>query len=306
MGLFGANNKKNAKKGQKKKKVPKGVVGAGFSKYPSGLRFDPEGRVVDHAAMVADPCGAKLGKSAYRGRDGIVTRHKKIDSFTSDNTAFLYVYYPAYNGIWTVSVADAETALPTPNWTTPGPGQAFLLNTAASQRCVGACVTYKYYGTELNRSGVIYTGNIPVSTLNGTNTIKDICALLQNTEKMPDGGEQKWIPTAIEEEYWLTGPTAPDNYADRNAIIVVGYGISNGIRMEITTTGIYEWLPDIGMGIAEPVSNNSEAVGGFEQLRILLSKLPGFEVMMGGGVLAKLAAEAAKVYGPSVAKRILG
>lgn len=227
-------------------------------------------RIGSHVRMVMDPCNAPLGPTAYRGADGFVSRTKRIDSIALNNTSpyGVYVYYPAYNGIWSGTVAS-NTASLTPSFVTPGPGQAFYLSTADSMRPVGACVQVAYQGTELGRNGMIYRAVLPVSALS-SGTFNDLKALCQRYHRIPDAvTETKWTPSPVDEEYWQVGATTPISTGDQNAIVVlVELGdTTTSITLNATTTLIAEWRPRYGTGLQTPNPNTPDPPAGLERVR---------------------------------------
>lgn len=252
----------------------------GNSRRP-GLLIEAQSRIGRHINMLLDPCQAVIGPTAYRGSDGFVNRFNVVSSITSSagtNTAWVMAFYPAYNGIWAGAVADALTPV-TPSWITPGPGQTFLNNTADSQRAVAACIKAEYAGTELNRQGVIYSGVLPVSALTGTTTLLQLQNLCQAVERTPDHMmEVKWVPTSIEETYWENGVGTPSDTGDRNAIIFIGSGFTQGIVHNFQTTLVAEWRPMWGQGFMQPTPNTPDAPAGLERVREVLSTMGNWYV----------------------------
>lgn len=254
-------------------------------------------RVEGHLRMVLDPCNAPLVPTAYRGSDGYLTRFNNVYSITTGNTstAFVFAFYPAYNGVWYGSLADAN-ATGTASWATPGPGQAFLLASAESQRAVSACVRAEYVGTELDRQGVIYTGVVPETALSSLSTFVQKQALLQKVIRTPDHTiETKWVPMSIEEEYWAPGPTAPGSSSDRNVIVLIGSGFGAGVQFNFQTTLIAEWRPKYGIGMQQPTPSTRDPPAGLERVRTALASL-GHWWVEGATTLAQAASVGARMY----------
>lgn len=223
--------------------------------------------------MLLDPCEAPLGLTAYRGSDGIVTRFRsQLSVNVAGSSAYVHAYYPAYNGVWSQSVADLNAAL-TPSYATPGPGQAFLLSTAESQRVVAACSRLAYTGTELNRQGMVYRGLLPEAALTGA-SINTLIPLLQSADRMPDRVlETKFVPNASEEEYWKTGVAAPEAAGDRNAIVTIVLGDPAALTpLAITSVLVAEWRPKFGVGMQVPSPNTADSPAGLERVRTALSR----------------------------------
>lgn len=226
-------------------------------------------RVYDHTNMVLDPCNAKIAPTAYRGMDGFVQRFARNQTVnTGTDQCFISIYYPQYNGIFTSNVPTGATVIPPVVFGTAGPGQSYLLTNSDAQRAVGACVDINYTGTELNRQGMLYMGSVKCSLFSAATTIDQLTTLLGHPQRVPDGKSSvKWIPSPIDEEYWLTGPTSPDNSGDRNAIVVIGTGFTSASPFQLVTTLIAEWQPNAGIGIASNNPNSHDTPGGLEHVR---------------------------------------
>lgn len=239
------------------------------------VQYDPFSRIARHTNMVFDPCNAALGPTAYRGQDGFVQRFAKTQTFTTTtDQCFVSIYYPAYNGSSTAVYALPSSPVGVVTYSTPGPGQAFLLANADSQRPIGACIEATYAGTELNRQGLLYMGSCKASLFKAATTTDAICALLGHATRVPDRTTSvKWIPSPVDEEYWTTGAAEPESAGDRNVIVIVGVGFTAPVSFTITTTLIAEWSPNAGLGIATPSPNTADAPGGIEHVRSNLARM---------------------------------
>lgn len=230
-------------------------------------------RVRSHVHMLADPCEAPLGLTAYRGSDGIVSRFRSQSNVNlAGSQAYVHVFYPAYNGVWAQAVADYNGVL-TPTYSSPGPGQAFLLSTAESQRAVAACTRFTYTGTELDRQGMVYRGLLPEAALTGA-SVNGLIPMLQAADRMPDRVlETKFVPSAAEEEYWKTGSGAPEASGDRNAIVTIVIGNPSALTpMTFTNVLVAEWRPRFGVGLQVPSPNTPDAPAGLEHVRSALAR----------------------------------
>lgn len=231
-------------------------------------------RVSSHVNMVLDPCNAPMAPNAYRGSDGINTRLRQVlPGIASVATPYLiHVFYPRYNGLWVTAVANPNAALTT-SYATPGPGQAYLLANADSQRVVAACTQVAYIGSELNRQGQIYGGVLPEKALEGA-TFNQLVALCQGGERVPDHlFEVKYVPTAVDENYWDTGAAAPADGGDANVLVILvnGGGVVD-INLTLTNTLIAEWRPKFGIGMAVPTPNTPDAPAGLERVKSELAR----------------------------------
>lgn len=233
-------------------------------------------RVMRHVNMIVDPCNAELGPTAYRGADGIISRFRNVSVVSpAGKTGFMFVFYPAYNAIQLIAVNPSDVLAFSP--TAGGPGQSFLLASGASQRAVAACSSLNYTGTELDRSGVIYSGVVPIAALGVAKRVDEFAVNLQHESRVIDGHlEVKWSPSSIEEEYWESGVATPPGGGDRNAIVFIGLGfnpLTTSGNFSIINTLIAEWRPEPGLGLSNPNPSSHDVPGGIEKVRSTLQKL---------------------------------
>lgn len=233
-------------------------------------------RLRSHIAMVTDPCNAVLGHTAYRGSDGFVSRFKSnlvVSSGGATNNICVVAFYPAYNSISVRFTGDPNAALTT-DYSTPGPGQAFLLGNSGAQRVVGACTQILYTGTELNRQGLVFRGVIPENVLNGA-SVNQLRVLCQHSSRNSGGLlETKFIPSSIDEEYWATGAAAPAESGDRNVIVTILEAPQNSTQaFNLVHTLIAEWRPKLSIGLQVPTPNTPDVPGGLERVRTALASM---------------------------------
>jgi hypothetical protein len=267
-----------SKNGMGKKTRRKNTVMAltGPSTKRRGAGAEDVTRITRHVNMIIDPCNAELGPTAYRGTDGIVTRFRSNGNLgpSAGKTGFIYVYYPAYNTVYTAYVNGADLAVTN---LVGGPGQSFLLASSDSQRAVAACTSLTYTGTELDRSGIIYSGVIPIACIQATKTIDQLVMLLQHEGRTGcDPMELKWSPSAVDEEYWTTGSVVPEAPGDRNCLVFIGLGFNAATTSPnhaIVNTLITEWRPEAGLGLSTPNPSSHDVSGGIEKVRSTLARL---------------------------------
>jgi len=151
-------------------------------------------------------------------------------------------------------LAASNTAF-TPVETVAAAGYTFLTTTASAWRGVGYCLEVNYIGTELNRSGKLYTGTVPASLIPaGTATSVDsIKTLLSNDTRTPDRQlESKWFPGVTNEDYTNRGGSTYPN--SNNVTLIVAENMPAGIQLAFKETVIYEWIPQPGLGFVAPTS----------------------------------------------------
>lgn len=265
-----------------KKKTRKGTQMVKKKKQSSGRvaqlvsQSDETQRVARHVQMIMDPCNAVIGSTAYRGADGFVTRFRNSASLalSPGTNTLLYIYYPGDNSLQTLSGAFTDVTSFTS--TADGPGKAFLTVNSDCCRTVGACTTLVYTGTALDRAGIIYSGVVPLSTLQNAKSLNSIATNLQCVERVPDTPyDLKWSPSPVDEEY-TRNTAAAIQTGDRNAIVFVITGLnpanSSG-SFNMINTHICEWKPESGLGLSTPTPSTADVPGGLEKVRTILSKM---------------------------------
>lgn len=271
------NKQKLMKKYSKKATAAKTTAMVMPKQLKRTSQSEDSARVARHVNMIVDPCNAELGPTAYRGSDGIISRFRNFTVVgpTAGKTGFAFVYYPAYNAIQLLGVNTSDTINFVP--TTGGPGQAFLLASGAAQRAVAACSAVTYTGTELDKSGVLYSGVVPIAALGAIKRVDEIAALLQHQSRVHDEDlEVKWSPSSVEEQYWESGAGTPSDPGDRNAIVIIGLGfnpLTTSNNFTIVNTFIAEWRPEPGQGLSTPNPSSHDVPGGLERVRSALQKL---------------------------------
>jgi len=227
-----------------------------------------------HARMLADPCRANLGPSTYPGSNGAVVARFELDEilFTT-STVGAVVWAPGLASYAISPVLLLDNAPFNFQGLQGSAGNAFLASQTAAYRCVGACMQIYFPGTELNRSGFVGMGYAPASTITNyqlpisggagnTTTVANVRASQFHTERTPQNMvELKWKPGFGDQE-WEANITSAQQVATnaatiagRNCITMTmsGFPANTGIR--VRTVGIYEYLPQLGLGQVTTASN---------------------------------------------------
>lgn len=256
-----------------KKKVSK--KGKGNASRATRVRPSYEPRVGNHLGMVIDPCNSVIGPTAYRGKDGFVTRFTGAYGAGSTGACSVVAYWPKYNRIFSLDLASTGTPFALDFYGVAGragPGGAFLGTSAAEVRPVGACITSVYTGTELDRQGFIVRGVVPYKSVAGNTTGDSLCNLLQQWNRTPTTEvETKWIPSPDDENYIATPSTLPDIAEDSNIIVHLYRNHGDGKATTVyRVTSILEWQPFYGLGISCPTPNSPDPPAGLERVRSAL------------------------------------
>lgn len=207
-----------------------------------------------HWNMVRDPCNATLAESAYPGRAGMVNRFTSIQTYSgvTGQTAFMAQYLPA--GLAFTATAPATSATSFVQTFDQGmAGQTYVVGNSESYRVIGFCVNISYIGTELNRSGTIYGGILPASSIpaGAPHTVDAVKALLPNESRTPDRElELLWFPGTMDMDY---AKNTDDVFKDpHNILVIAAEGLPDGLSLRIRQTIIVEWLPKVALGMSMP------------------------------------------------------
>lgn len=262
-----AKNKKKTAQPRKKRANPQ-----------KGMKTMLDPRVSNHVAMVLDPCNSQIGPTAYRGKDGFLTRvsgAKAIGDATA--VAALVAYWPRYNRTFFFNLTSVTSGFAidfyNASYGSEGPGGAFFGTNASEVRPVAACISSQFTGTELDRQGLLLAGVVPYKAVAGNVTIDTLTQIMQEWSRTPDGPtETKWIPSPSDEDYQAIPSTLPTIYGDDNIIIHIYRGFAAGkLQATVRFTGIYEWQPFYGLGISVPSPNTTDPPAGLERVRSVLA-----------------------------------
>lgn len=260
------------KKAQKKPVAIQKRQAAGMGAYTD--------RVSRHVNLLLDPCGAELGPTAYRGRDGFINRFNAFFSVGPDPTisCSVFIYHPRLNRIYNRGVALFNDDIGNINFyggfSSAGPGAAYLTANADETRTISACVQAFYVGTELDRQGLVYRGVVPARALsNAVNTVGTLSQLLQKRERTGDHTmETKWVPGPGNENYERTDITV-NEFGDDNCVVILasGFAASKLLFSYRVVTNI-EWLPAPAVGIMTPSPSTPDAPAGLERVRSAVAR----------------------------------
>lgn len=227
----------------------------------------------DLARLLADPCGAPVVHSISPGSGGSFVVRVEADAIIFSGAAQTAgIFYWAPGGIRAFANAgpDDVTALTLNQITNLVPGDGFLAS-YSSAKCVAACAQVMFPGTELQRSGVVGMGVVPVATLSNvtpvafggsasTTTAANIRTLCQICERTPDITQEiRWRPGQGDEEdvdlnaLNQTTSIFVTQARGRNAIVISAAGLPAAVGIRIRTVAVYEITPRSGFGLMASV-----------------------------------------------------
>lgn len=267
------------------------------SKKGSGRRRMDNGQadnmvLRNHWNMLSNPCHSTLSESAYRGRAGFVSRFTAVQLITGAATdfGFFFVASPS-SGSYSMQPTANSAVVNTPSYSLSLPGQVYLLANADAARCIGFCVDIDYVGTELNRSGMLYSGSVPYTTVpaGGATTVDALKTLVSNETRTPDKQlTAYWFPGVGNEEYSPLGSVSTGFDADNNVLTILGEGLPSTVQIRLRMTIIYEWTPKINTGLMTPLATGgSNPPAAYERLHDAAKSDPRFTQSFMGGVSAR-------------------
>lgn len=260
------------------KKMARTLAKAQKKRKARGGGSVPDTRVNTHVNMVLDPCNSPIGPTAYRGKDGFITRvsgAKAIGDATA--IAALVAYWPRYNRTFYFNLTSVTAGFAidfyNASYGSEGPGGAFFGTNASEVRPVAACLSSQFTGTELDRQGLLLTGVVPYKAVAGNVTIDTLTQIMQQWQRVPDSQvETKWIPSPSDEDYQAIPSTLPAIYGDDNIVLHVYRGFAAGkLQATARITGIFEWQPFYGLGLSVPTPNTVDPPAGLERVRSTLA-----------------------------------
>lgn len=252
--------------------------------YNPASRFDLDAAALQWAALLNDPCNARLTYPCYpSGNAGTV-----LIRLEQDNILFNEVSATAGFGVWvpgaaaflrnTIAVTDDTAGSTLTNFAALGAGYSYIAANASSFRCVAGCLQITYPGSELSRSGIIGLGVVEanavltsVSTGNGGGNLpisaSAVRVACQQVGRTPaDVYECKWFP-GQNDQASLTN-IIPANISSvisgRNAIAFSAAGLPAGVGIRVRTVAVFEVSLDFGeigvvASVAPPTSTSSMA-----------------------------------------------
>lgn len=259
-----------------------------------------------HLNMLVDPCNASLNQSAYAGRAGITNRFSAISSYTAGGDSSAIGLFSPAALTFSFNTAAGPGVTVTPVFNQALAGNAFIAANSDAMRVIGFCLNISYLGTELDRKGAIYGGNLPSSAIpagSGVN-VDTAKVLLTSEARTPDRElELRWFPGVQDAEYnkW----TDPDVFKDtHNTLVLCMENLPAGLQVRIRHTVIVEWLPklSIGMSMTSPVGGSNPPAA-YEHLHAAVRDTPGFVNAFTDGMhsQASKVANAAGQYAVNVA-----
>lgn len=266
--LMAKSKKKNNKNAQRRR--PR------ISMAPAArVRTMLDSQAVAYRNLLLDPCNANFAHPVYAGGTGGI-----LCRFTSTvlmgnlpgETGFIFHWTPGCmtTGQDEITVTGfANPSLPTVAVGNFGsPGKDFLPVNATNFRCVSACATLTYVGSELNRSGSVWFGQTVGQLCNiGTAYVGiDMPKSLPKNIRTPDSSvDVIWRPGTSDEDYSTPQDSFaddPTNKDDRGAITIVATGLPPAVGLQIRLTAVYEYQPRYNTGMtiaanARSTSNNT-------------------------------------------------
>lgn len=248
-----APNKKITSSKKQKIKIPR---------QPVPRRALLDGPAVAYAKLLADPCNGPLVHGlSTDGAGGIVSRFESdfIVNPGAGETAAFYSFIPGLavgQGSTTALASDISPI-------TFGPlinRFAFLdiaNRSVGSFRCLSACMTVYYPGSELSRAGVVGMMQSNYGDINDFVTVvtpgflRSACTYVERTPA--DKLELIWTPSEQDLNWTEVGASdtgIASSYAKRSAITMTAGGLPAGTGLRVRLTGVYEWKPLQITGIA--------------------------------------------------------
>lgn len=253
----------------------------------------------EYAALIKDPCNARLTNTIWPGAEGsIVSRFESDQIIFNDATATagLLVFVPNNQSVWrNATLATSDTTTTTISNIAAGPGATFAFASCGTIRCVAACAQISFPGTELNRSGLVSCGVMPfgdfylnIDTSAGgvaaptATTVANVRTLTQHVERTPQNMcEVTWFPGPGDMKPWTPGQGASNQTAitqtgDCNALVLTCAGLPAGVGARVRFVAVYEWTPKQAQGLVSTVEAPRSSNSLNDVLRVLHGNGPNW------------------------------
>lgn len=216
------------------------------------------------SALLADPCNGPLVPDVYPGEKGIVSRFVS-DTTLSQSTGLtcgLLIYHPASGMVHTSGdlVSSSVTTL-SYSYGVVSPGYGSLNTIAAKQRCLAACITaFAASASVTSITGEYACGVCSLDTLaNGSSLSFDQAFTLATARGAIErrAVDIKWKPNALDSRYTTKGTFAGADASDTNVVFLVFRNFPAGLGIAARITGVLEWTPKVGTGVAPSTTTNS-------------------------------------------------
>lgn len=239
--------------------------------------LDPAGAA--YARLLADPCNAPLAHPVYAGSEGayVVRFNAKNTYGTASGTTTSGVLHwvpgaispsSTYNYTQIFSEAPNPSTAATLNaeLLTRTPGASFLATNASAYRCIAACYTIQWAGSELTRAGFVAVGNTSGATLlqGAAPAPGTIYPLLNFSERVPEEKlEIRWRPGSFDQTFSSIGGSAiapsTSDLSRAGALTIFYDGLpAAGAGIVVTQTVVYEYIPSLSLGMGTtPNSRNT-------------------------------------------------
>lgn len=250
-----------------------------------------------YAKLVANPCHAQLTKGIGTGSAASVVMRFEADqlAFTGGtvNGGTLFWVPGSATGFSAGATADSS-ALTMAVDTSFCAGRQFLDSSCSAARCIAACMQVYYPGSELNRSGIVALGVMPVGSLTGAlpATYGGSGGLATNSQYRPMCQFSERTPETMMEITWRPG-SGDEGMVDRvglaanltsfpvalkgsNGILLNATGLAAGVGLRIRTVAVYELEFNAGNGLVNTVETSRSANSVNDVLRTLDNVMPNW------------------------------
>lgn len=249
-----------------KQKTKTGKIRA--RRLPPGAKPCPtkglDAAALQYAELLVNPCDGPLVSGPFGDSQGGYLTRFEIDYVVANginDTAGVIAFSPG-NSLVTAAYTPSDGAGGVLGLI-GAPANTFLANNASQFRCVAACAQLYWPGTELNRGGIVGSGQMAsASTLSGlTVSAGGMRTALQHVDRMPeDHIEIVWRPNDYDLNW--NNVTTLDATGKRTSLVFSFSGFPNLTGVRIRLVGVYEWLPQPADGMVTPLrdtntSNNS-------------------------------------------------
>lgn len=247
--------------------------------------------VANYAKLLGDPCAGPLG-SYFGGAHGIVQRFQgsfSVATAAGSTAAVLCISGNNSPSVGWANLANDTTAA-TLTYSQPDfPGATYCNTNSRGWRIVAMCARLFPQSSDMNNSGFVGAGNVPVSELPAQGVASSAAGVFQSSlpmlARLPTSGfEVRWMPGEGDATYYDLNTASGPPKASSNGIIVALTGLPAGVGVKVVLTTVIEWLPRETSGLVATTIGSSPWVDLGQVQSYLASRSANWWYRFGSGL----------------------
>jgi hypothetical protein len=241
------------------------------------------------ANLINNPCSAEIVPGVYAGEQGFTSRFVSdlVLSATVGYTCGVVIYHPSSGNVHASGAAASSSATTIAYAASASytPGYGTTNTVASKQRAVAACITtFASSASATTLTGELVAGVCSLDTLpQGSSLTFDSFFSLGSMRAALEKKtvDVKWFPNTLDDRYTTCNTLTGADVSDTNVIFMAFRGYPAALGVSVRLTGVIEWTPKIGVGVASSNNVNAEPVNHNAVVGALQRKNPSWWHTMG-------------------------